>query len=150
MCSLSSWRGVGVRVIDPTPTVEWAAVANDGVGNLGGNILPLQTSGVVTLRSNTPGPSGRGRFYVGFPAVVDATALGTPGAGYQGVLAVLGDYYASPVTIDDGGGNSCELAPVLVNLVTPTVRFIQTYTVRKEFGTQRRRGGFGAGNVLPF
>lgn len=145
------WRGVGVKKIFPVPVIEFASTSRDAPGILAGDVLPPQSAGIIGLQTVVPGPKGNGRIYVSFPTESVNDATGLPTAAYQGLIALLGASISNDFT-QTVGADSITLRPHLYHRIggTSTEIIANGFYVRSRWGTQRRRGGFGAANQLPF
>ena len=148
----ATYRGVGFRRITGVKTIQYYTTANTGVGTVAGDQLPTQVSGLITFYSTTPGRSGRGRFYVAFPGEADNTATANAQATYVTRLTTLGNIFAISL-VAPGTGGSTTLIPVLYNRkTTGTIPLFPGGTVypHSTWATQRKRGGYGKTNILPF
>jgi len=149
----STFRGVDLRVVFPIPTVADIATFNQGIGGVVGEDLPKQAGGVISLRSATPGRTGRGRMYIPFPGEADNENPGRPIATYVTRLATLGTSVSAPLVVDDMLGNSATLSAVILNgppAAPGNFKRVTNTIARTFWGTQRRRGDFGAKNIPPF
>lgn len=150
MSSDAEFRGVGLRRLNPNATIEFAHTGDNGPGLVGTKLVPKQVCGIITLQTLTPGQAGRGRLYMPFIGSDDMSGEGRPTAAYLGSLNTIGDDFKDTILVSDGGANSVELKPVLRIGSTFTGRDIIDIKSRTVFGTQRRRGDYGATNLLPF
>jgi hypothetical protein len=146
----ATYAGAGIRRVSPgTPTVTVYDATDAGVGGVAGDMLPTQTCGIITKRTDMGGPAYRGRTYVPFPGEADSGADGLPTAGYITRLqalaaALLTDYNPG------AGGNTSTLRPHFANTADwPVVFEIRSTVARAKWGTQRRRGSYGATNTAP-
>jgi len=151
MASTAVYRGVGAKLIWPTQGIEYYTIANFGVGGVAGDVLPPQIAGLIGLQTLTPGRHGHGRMYIPFPGETDNGATGLPSAGYGTRLNTLGNLMTLAV-LKVSGGNTTTWKPCLWNRQANNLTKIISggYYSRTAWATQRRRGGFGAANVLPF
>lgn len=148
MSSTASFRGVGVRRLKPTLSVETFSILNQGSGGVAGDPLPKQITGISTLRTLTPGRRGRGRIYVPFPAESQNDADQTPTAAY---LVVLFNYTSVAIASLLAGinPNTNTLESIVYNRASGTGIPITSFTARDKWATQRRRGDYGRTNILP-
>jgi len=154
----ATYAGVGVSRLRPLPrTIPVYDNDGEGAGGVLGDPLPKQVCGVITKRTALAGVRFRGRMYVPFPGEADNEATtGIPSVGYVANLDVLGALLDNVLAVG-AGGNTASANPVLWNraTTTPTVQ-AETFTPitgfrsRGIWGTQRRRGDYGATNQLPF
>lgn len=143
------YRGVGIQKIWPLPIlVETFTVVNAGAGTVAGDMLPPQSSGLITLLTNQAGRHFRGRLYVAFPGEADQ-ADGSFIAGYTTRLGSLATMLVTPYTAGIGG-NTNVFQPVVYNRVAHTTTNLITTTIHSNVATQRRRGTFGRTNTSPF
>lgn len=156
MPATSFYRGTSAQYLVPPINVPQFSIANQGVGVASGNNLPMQASGIVSLRTGLSGVRWRGRIYVGFPpaSFADATGAMTAAAGvaYEALATALRAGFTAGIV-----GNQSTLALALRTEVVPnTVPKTYVYNrilftqVPVRFATQRRRGQFGRVNNLPF
>lgn len=145
----STYRGVGVKTLFPTPSIEVASVANTGVGTGGAIAVPGQVSGIINLTTAVPGRKGRGRIYPGFFSTTLLTAAGELGAAGQLLLAAINT--AIPFTFTSGaGGNTNQYQLIIYNRLAHVGTNVITSLAESKLATQRRRGDFGRTNVVPF
>lgn len=143
-------KGVDVQKIWPLPISVLVPYGDDGAqGTVEGDALPKQTCGVITKRTLKAGPHYRGRLYVAFPGEADNGAAGAPTASY---LARLGDWaqVLDDTVLAEDGADTNALLPVIYNRNTHETTVIDKCTARNRWGTQRRRGDFGAANIDPW
>lgn len=143
------YEGVDVARIRPLPRLlPVVSTAGAGAGLRTGDALPGQVAGVCTLRSLLAGQANRGRFYAPFPAETDNTSSHVPTTEYLDNLASLCSIYDSQQTIPDGAA-STTIFPVIFHRSSGTTTDIIGRRTRGFWGTQRRRGSFGAQFMLP-
>ncbi len=148
MSSAASFRGVGVRRIKPTISLEVYSTIGQGPGLVTGDPLPKQIAGMITLRTALPGRANRGRMYVPFPAEAHNDADTTPTAPYMVLLGNLGMVVWSD-SVAGGGANTQTMSPGVYHRALGTLTRLTTYTTRDRWATQRRRGDYGKPNILP-
>jgi len=149
MSTSARFEGVGVRKIRPLPiSIEELYGLDAGTGNRTGDPLPLQTAGLITLRTATAGRKGRGRVYLPFPAEIDNTSTANPLAGYITALGVMADRWVGD-TVLTAGLDVTTLTSVVYNRATGLGTNITGRRVSSFWATQRRRGDLSAANV-PF
>lgn len=149
MGNAATFRGVGARKIFPIPTLEAVTVANLGAGTAGAFMGPAQTSGLISQRSAVPGRRGRGRTYVPFPAQADIGTAGKPIPAYTTRLGTLATAMLGPI-VAGVGGNTSTISLTIFHKATSTSDNVNSQIPATEFATQRRRGGMGRKNVVPF
>jgi len=144
------YRGAGAQQMLPIPPGnEFFSVAGAGPGTAGAEMLPRQTSGLISWRTDIGGRAYRGRSYISFPSETDNGATGVPTGGYVINLSTLAG--AIRVLTAGGGGNTNVLTLGIFHrstlLITPTNA---NTVLNVRWATQRRRGSFGQTNVPPF
>jgi hypothetical protein len=150
MPTVAEWRGCGLRKIRPAPpTPESFNVTHAGPGDLASAPLPTQTCGLITLLTAFSGRKFRGRKYIPFPTEEDNTADAAPVATYVTRLNALKDFFTTTLSVAAGGG-SIDLAPVIYHRATQTDDLVIGGRSATVWATQRRRGAFHAGDLLPF
>jgi len=122
--------------------------AERSVGTGGVGLLPHQTSGLISLYSNTIGKKGQGRIYVPFPPAIVNGADGNPSQQYLDKLDELGQFLTGSIMAVQGPATHMFLPVLYKKGGTPYQ--LGYYTVRNGWATQRRRGNFGPTNELPF
>ena len=148
MSSAANFRGVGVRRLTPTKSLEALDATDATSGNRGPNLAPTQVCGIITIRTETPGPKARGRMYVPFIAQADITAAGKPAAALVTAMESLGDNYIG--TSSQGTvGDTCTVEHGVYSKKFSTFYPGTVRVARDEFATQRRRGDYGATNASP-
>jgi len=146
----ANWRGIGVRRLTPTPTIEFQSITSAGAGTNAGDLIPLQMSGIITKQTGQPGRANRGRVYVPFPSETSNGASGEPTAAYVTALNTLAGILLTTQTYTHGGINSMTLFPVLKQHGTVHITDILSARSNGKWAAQHRRGDFGRPNILPF
>jgi len=145
----SEYRGIGVQRINPIPpTVEVFANIQADTGAVAGDLLPRQTCGLISKKTNLAGRKYRGRAYIPFPSEVDNAADGTPTGGYLVNLLALADALEVPVVVGTAP-NETTLTPILWHRLTSTFDVITLTATNDKWATQRRRGSYGRVNTSP-
>jgi len=154
----AAYRGAQCTILNVTPpylarTIPASANANAGVGVAAGAPMPGQVSGLISLQTTRASRAGRGRTYVGFPAMVHDNGAGNPTAAYVALLVALADQIAVGLSISTGG-RTATLVRVLLHTinkfeVVPPPDGIISFVARAKWATQRRRGDYGRLNVSP-
>jgi hypothetical protein len=132
---------------------------NTGAGTAGGNTLPNQVTGLISLKTALAGKNYRGRIYTPFLPAIAADANGLMTAAFAAILVANIAQFIPAVEIVTSGGNTISggyslksriqisLPPLpKTNVWTP----IDRASVPQRFATQRRRGQYGRINALPF
>jgi len=127
--------------------------ANAGVGTRGAIALPRQVSGLISYQTILPGPAGRGRLYIPFPADADNQGGGAPGGTYITNALALASATNTGISITVGGRTGT-LVRALVHKANKAGVFLQPTpvtggTVSSKWATQRKRGTFGRANSSP-
>ncbi len=147
----AEYRGVSVQRVFPLPrTVADVQTGLAGPGLAAGGLQPTQVAALVAKKTGFAGRAFRGRAYAPFPSDSFQAATGKPsGAFVAGQLNAFA--LALAATIVAGlAPNTVDLTPVLFKTPAGPATSITSVVPRTEWATQRRRGGFGAKNVLPF
>lgn len=149
MTSDASYLGVTAQRISPDPVQPFTfSNANPGPGTFGGAPLPRQVAAVIKKLTGGVGRRKRGRMYIPFP---DETAndVGAILTGpYKAALATLATTVLGPITLA-GVAGTADLALGVWGRQLKIFSPVTGLQVRSVWGTQRRRGDFGATN-LPF
>lgn len=135
---------------------KYSSVSNivgAGPGTVTGNVMPTQTSGLISYQSAFAGQQFRGRSYIPFPGGADNTTTGDPTAGYVMRLTTLAGVLETGLIITPAGG-TVTLVRVLLNGpdkggITPNPSPVVGATPSIRWATQRRRGDFGRQNRSP-
>ena len=146
----TTWLGtIASRVHPLPPGFAGISVGNQGPGSALGAPLPDQVSGVITKRTNFGGRSFRGRVYVPFPTANFDSGDGIHNnAAYATVLNAIGA--ALLVTRTAGAaGLTADFLPVIFHRSTKASDFVTSFLAKTLWGTQRRRGAYGALNPQP-
>jgi hypothetical protein len=146
----ANYRGVGVRRIRPLPPgPEGVSIANAGPGTSTGSMLPPQTAGLISLRAIIGGRANRARVYVPFPAEGENVDNGLPANSYIILLNAIAGAWLGAQVVTVGLG-TITLLPVVYHRTSGSTTDLITSLSREVWATQRRRGGFGATNPIPF
>lgn len=149
MHTSAEFRGVGVKRISPgAPTAEATNALDRGPGTRTGDPLPPQISGLLSLRTALAGPRNRGRMYLPFPGETDSTSAGRPSATYVAALSAVADNLVPAFNLIVGL-QIVELQSVIRRRTPFVITDVTNILTRDRWATQRRRGDFGAQNVLP-
>lgn len=101
-------------------------------GQASGDVIPA-SSGVLSLRTNTRGPRGRGRLYLG------PTGEGVQDNGSLGATTVTAMQSAWTTFIDDLAGLAHPLPMVVASYKHATSDYVVSVSMDTLCGTQRRR-----------
>lgn len=145
-----TYRGTGVRKITAIPLpLEDVFVGNEAPGNLNDIPLPGQVATVIAWKTALVGRSFRGRTYIPWAGQGANDPPGVPSAAHRALVAALGVAILGPHVIV--GATGTVTLKLCVRSIPLTVNTDVTQgLVRTVWGTQRRRGGFGATNPPPF
>lgn len=146
---LTDFRGVGCKVLTPSPSSEDVWVSGLPGTLPAGDPLPTQTAGLIKKQTALPGRAFRGRLYLPFPMEANSTSQAQPDAAYTAGALALAVQLASTQVIGSGP-NTANINPVLYHPVTATTTPITFMIVRGRWATQRRRGAFGNHEFPPF
>ena len=151
MPTTANYRGVSVQRVFPVPrTVADVAITNAATGSAVGALMPTQVSALCGKKTDFAGPKFRGRTYVPFPSDTFNDAAGNPTNVFvTGQLTNLAIVLRS-VQVVGVLPDTIDLLPVLFNTATSVATDVKDFLARTRWATQRRRGAYGAQNVLPF
>lgn len=155
------YYGCSMQLVNPVPATEPIPLfsrVGTHAGAVAGNPLPLQVSGVITIKTAFAGRHYRGRIYPGFlPASYsDATGAALPVMVTN--MTLLANALQSTIAYTSGA-NIVNLFAVLRSAVqvlvppAPKTVFYSPITSAlpvQRFATQRRRGQYGRINSPPF
>jgi hypothetical protein len=142
--------GVKGRRVWPVQSIYFSSVIGQGVGTGGIGSLPKQASAIISKFTNTPRQAGRGRVYIPFPPISANDTNGRPSTTFQVQLLPLADLLDDTLTFG-AGLDTCTVAPCLWQpLLFGNPRPVTFVQVQPYWGTQRRRGDYGARNGNPF
>lgn len=146
----AKYRGCSLQRIRPLPVnVPVLATVNDGPGTVIGDMNPGQVSGLISARSILAARSERARIYIPFPGEADNSLTGNPTAGYVSNIDDVGELLYKDLILGVAP-NDMTLTPVIFHRTTATTSTIFSFTARTVWATQRRRGGYGRMNLVPF
>lgn len=142
------FANVGVQKVRPLPMgVETLSSQAPTAGTVTGDVLPWQTSGLITLRTALAGRAFRGRAYIPFAGEARNGADGKPTSLHITNLgSVADDMLEQKIVV--GAGGSTTLTPVIFQRGSGTTTALTSAVVRTAWATQRRRGGFGRPNIV--
>jgi len=142
--------GSTAQRLKPTASpFEYDNVTAIGAGGLGaGDIIPFSVAGIISLGTSAIGRANRGRKYISGAGEAENTADAKPSGGYLTQLANLLSQALSQT--DTGGVNAVVAVPGVYHRVAGTLTPYAAGYLRPIWGTQRRRGDFGALNTLPW
>jgi hypothetical protein len=147
----ATFRGVTAQRIRPLPKLlTEISTLNSGAGSSGLNPLPRQVSGIITKRTALSGRAFRGRIYVPFPATTENGTDQLPVAGYITRLDTFANALITPQTVPTAGPNNATLQMTIFHQGPGGDQPVIAWVSRPRWGTQRRRGAYGAPNVPPF
>jgi hypothetical protein len=150
MSSTGSHLGITARRIRPTPSATVLNQHGFAPGAVASEPLGNQVAALVTKRTATPGPGGRGRIFFGLlPKTFSTDGINLTVAGKTAVQTAA-DLLLGPLAIGPMG-NSCTIGEVIYQArPTPVVKDVTANQARNKLATQRRRGGTGKSNTPPF
>jgi len=144
----AQYRGVGVKkLLIGGSTDEVFSTAAAAFGDVTGVALPKQTAGVIKKTTGLGGRRNRGRTYVPFPGEADNIEAGKPQPTYVARLLNLANVIEAGVVVGTAPDTAgCQ--PLVYSRVSGLWNVITQCLPRDRWGTQRRRGDFGAPNAL--
>lgn len=148
LSSDANFAGVGVRRMAPdAKTIEYTQI--DIVpGEADAMCLPLQVAGLVTFRSDQPGPAGRGRAYIPFTSIQACEGAGEMTDGYKAFLEAVADAIGPAISWT---AVASAWTLTLQQIIAPRIPAIPIGVSAPTglWATQRRRGDYGRPNSLP-
>lgn len=137
------------QIVYPVQAASVTSVEGAGVGTSGDEVLPPQNTGLISLRTNSAGRSGRGRAYIPFPPLVAINAGGTTTLAYQANLLLLSALFTdvTELTVDLVINT---FIPVVYQRATGLRKPITSVRIREAFATQRRRSFVNKADASPF
>lgn len=156
MSAAADFSGLGIVVWrnQVIQTNNFYKVSPATPGNVAGDPLPGQVSGLIKKVSDLPGKKAYGRSYVPFPSEADNFSTGKPTADYVVRLQTLADYLEAPGNFTSGGKTwglsgrhkwKVSSPPALYSFAVVTQMI-----ARASWATMRSRGDYGAANELPW
>lgn len=148
MSSQASYAGARLQRLSPgILTAAVTSINGAGVGTIGGDMLPPQTSFLVQKRTSFAGRTHRGRVYLGFFSETNNSAAGLPDATAQTNAGLwAGQTLTQQAYIV--GGVTTTLTPVIRNRVTGAIQGVEAIVNRTQWATQRRRSMINRSDVL--
>lgn len=159
----ANYRGLGLTnirtgTVGSDPSIEVFSTAAVTPGTSLQAVLPRQVCGIISKRTVIGKRWGRGRMYVPFPSEEHSDVNGVVSNAYKANLDALASVCLSHMIVNVAGNLNVGLDAVLRTDNTPenpddkmyTYLLITEYVSRKKWGTQRRRGDYGLGNVAPW
>lgn len=159
MANEATYLGLGLRHIDPLPIgSEAVSIVGTGPGVGGTPPLPSQTCGLITQVGGLPALARKGRTYLPFPPSAASVAPGVPSAGYLTGIQPIGNILINTWNMTGPYTGTqfnfiCGWRPPQPTHTPPLLRSYavpQFFVRAAKWATQRRRGGFGRPNALPF
>lgn len=143
----AAFVALSFQVIFPAMSAKYF-FASAAVGQVGGDLLPKQASGIIRKVSAVPGRRKGGRVYIPFAGENSNTPDGMPTVQYMDDLDLLGAFLFQNFT--GGSMGATQLKPIIYQRSLPgDSRELAQYRPIRKWATQRRRGDFGAANDLP-
>jgi len=146
------YLGCEVKMLQPTLSASFGSLDEALPGTGVAEPLPNQVTGLISWASVDPSRHGRGRIYVPFPTVADAEPEQIPTPAYVTGCQGLADAYLG-ITAFNATTPAPWTEPASLVIVDrgPPITYVPVGAAyaRQRFGTQRRRGNYGAVNELP-
>ena len=126
---IESWA---ITLLSSSSATQIVPCTETITGSGGGNMIP-QVAGVLSMRTSERGSRGRGRLFLGPVGEADADAglmsSGIPAGTVAAWNTVADELAADPLNISFG----------VASYVHQEIAGVQTFSMRRAFGTQRRR-----------
>lgn len=141
----SSYLGCTMqRIMPKPPTLQTQSSDGAGPGTVAGDVLPNQVTGIISHFTAFAGRRYRGRIYVAFPGEADSEVDGSPSASYAARLGSLATSMRTLTTVS--GPDTTTLVQIVWHRDTQTGDDVISPVGKRLWGTQRRRGLYGAVN----
>jgi len=141
-----TYDGCKTRKVRPVPaTAEVIRATNAGPGTRAGVAMPYQVSGLISLRSSFAPGNVRGRFYAPPADRLDADTGMAWDAAYVTVLVALATALTNQYLIGTAP-NQSTLVPVIFRRTPLLAHIIDSFVVRGNPATQRRRATVNPGD----
>lgn len=144
----ADYRGMSCQVLSPALSSVTYRNVGAGPGTAGSTPMPKQVAGLISKRAAVGGRHGVGRIYVPFPDEVENEADATCTASYRTRMATYGAALLIPYNVVNGG-SSIDIDPIILDKTTFLFTDVDTLITRDRWGTQRRRGDYGASSLPP-
>lgn len=148
LSSGATYWGVKATRIKPTRSQPAKSFVSRGPGDVAEDLLPRQVAGVIKLKTEVGGRTGRGRAYIPFlPETYndpDGNPEGAAITALQGIGNLLDDTF--PITV---GARTGTIRPVLYNRKTGARTPVDGFVVRSRWGSQRRRSNINRPDADP-
>lgn len=144
--------GLGVRILSPNgnKSLEYTSSILRGNGTAGtANGEPKQAAPLITKKSDTPGPRGRGRIFLPFPPSGSSVGNGQVSGAYTASMVNIASAMLT-VTTFGSGGNTSSLTPVVYSRKNGLTFDITSAIPSPRFATIKKRGDYGRKNSVPF
>ena len=151
----ANFYGTKIARISPAPYPMPFTSNTPTLGTLAGPSLGTQTRPLLRLQTALSGRKYRGRMF--FPTPDSSVLSGTTFAPTVAMLAVLANFSAASINsiVLTNGATTSTLVPVIAHRPKPktnpwTWTAITSTSPLNVFATQRRSGGTGRTNILPW
>lgn len=162
LATAAEFRGISWQIRwSPTSTIPFIrqfGTGGQGVGTgAAGDPMPKQVAGIISIRTPLAGTKYRGRMFVPFPSEGANDPDQQPSAAYVALLDTLASLWVGVETVIVGAG-SADIIPIIwhqndpeppLNIPQPSYHEIESASGKLYWGTQRRRGDYGAANISP-
>lgn len=149
LASSAAYFGSKTQIILPTRIDPQFNKTNAGAGTLAGDQLPTQTCGLISWRTGFAGRSFRGRTYL--PAASEGIndSVAQPSAAYITAATAFANALMGFNNIVVGP-DSLSFALSVFSRSTGDLTVIESFEVREDWATQRRRSRIKHSDSLPF
>lgn len=147
----ATYWGYGARLLNRPLELELYADGSKAIGTAGAGLLPTQSAPLVSFRTLTAGPTGRGRAFLPFPppASIDATSALT--VAFKNLVQAWVTGLVGPINVTDVLGTSSAIIRLIVtNTARTHLSQVITGLVRNFMASQRRREELHRADVDPF
>lgn len=148
LCTEAEYLGLSMQRVVGGSTDPYTTSVSTGFGTAGDELMSSQTAGVFKLTTGLMGRTHRGRKYIPFPCEDSNDAAGVPSAGYLGNAATYAAKYVDDQNIGAGGDIS-SITAGLYHKASGIFDTFTNFTMRKNWGTQRRRSQINRPDARP-
>ncbi len=161
LASAARYRGVSLRILRAgSPFAPVSFTGSDGPGSEVSPPQGTQVRGLISWKTALAGRAYRGRTYIPFPTGSQSDIAGDPTAAYKISLAGIRTLIStSPLVLTQAGQTANivfgiyhrnDPVPPATAPLARTITDITDGRINVRWATQRRSGGFGRTNSLPF
>lgn len=131
-------------------TLEYFNTSEGGLGTFTGEVLPGIVAGMLTLRTDQPGPRFRGRLFMPFPSENANDSPGQPSTAYVTALSNFGGNCVFPSDFDTVAGKKTgSFQGVIYHRSDKTFTRITSFVPRTYWSRHKTRANYSPGDRPP-